>query len=146
MLVWISHYTARFVFTNDYGKSLLQSKTGWSDADVLAQVQVQVTRHGKNGVDIVGKGVDKVLVPMAKERAKVDPTGVGDGFRAGFLAGRTWGCRGSPRRRSAACWPPWVLETVGTQEYVVKPHEFAERLAESYGDDVAADMLPLLTR
>jgi len=37
-----------------------------------------------------------------------------------------------------------VLETVGTQEYVVKPADFADRLAGSYGDDAAAEVLPYL--
>jgi adenosine kinase len=37
-----------------------------------------------------------------------------------------------------------VLETVGTQEYQVKPADFAERLAESYGDEAAADIAPHL--
>ncbi|HEX8306219.1 MAG TPA: carbohydrate kinase family protein [Jatrophihabitans sp.] len=137
---------AELLFTNDYEKSLLESKTGWSDADVLAQVEVQVTTHGKNGVDIVGKGVDRVYVPVAKERAKVDPTGVGDGFRAGFLAGRTWGLSWERSAQVGSLLATLVLETVGTQEYVVKAHEFADRLAESYGDDAAADVLPLLTR
>ena len=36
----------------------------------------------------------------------------------------------------------YVLETVGTQEYEIKPSEFADRLAESYGDDCAAEVLP----
>ena len=31
-----------------------------------------------------------------------------------------------------------------TQEYVVKSHDFADRLAESYGDDCASEVLPLL--
>jgi adenosine kinase len=37
-----------------------------------------------------------------------------------------------------------VLETVGTQEYQVKAADFADRLAESYGDDCASDVLPYL--
>jgi adenosine kinase len=37
-----------------------------------------------------------------------------------------------------------VLETVGTQEYEVKKPNFGERLAESYGDDCAAEVLPHL--
>ena len=137
---------AELLFTNDYEKSLLESKTGWSDADVLAQVGVQVTTHGKNGVDIVAADMERVHVPVARERAKVDPTGVGDGFRAGFLAGRTWGLSWERSAQVGSLLATLVLETVGTQEYVVKPHEFADRLAESYGDDAAADVLPLLTR
>jgi len=120
---------AELLFTNDYEKSLLESKTGWSGADVLAQVQV--TTHGKNGVDIVGRGVEKVHVPVARERAKVDPTGVGDGFRAGFLAGRTWGLSWERSAQVGSLLATLVLETVGTQEYEVKAHEFADRLAES---------------
>jgi adenosine kinase len=137
---------AELLFTNDYEKSLLESKTGWSEADVLAQVGVQVTTHGKNGADIVGADLERVHVPVAKERAKVDPTGVGDGFRAGFLTGRTWGLSWERSAQVGSLLATLVLETVGTQEYVVKPHEFADRLAESYGDDAAADVLPLLTR
>ena len=37
-----------------------------------------------------------------------------------------------------------MLETVGTQEYEVKPADFADRLAESYGDECAAEVLPHL--
>ena len=56
-------------------------------------------------------------MPALPEKAKVDPTGVGDGFRAGFLAGRS---RALGLQRSAelgSLMATLVLETVGTQEY-----------------------------
>jgi len=37
-----------------------------------------------------------------------------------------------------------VLETVGPQEYDVRPDFFLKRLADSYGDEAAADVLPHL--
>ena len=37
-----------------------------------------------------------------------------------------------------------MLETVGTQEYQVKRPDFVDRLAESYGDDAAAEIGPAL--
>jgi adenosine kinase len=135
---------AELLFTNDYEKNLLESKAGWTDADVMAQIGVRVTTQGKNGVEIVGKDVELVHVPVAKERAKVDPTGVGDGFRGGFLAARTWGLSWERSAQVGSLLATLVLETVGTQEYEVKPADFADRLAESYGDDVAAEVLPLL--
>jgi adenosine kinase len=67
------------------------ARTGWSEAELLSQVSVQITTHGKNGADITGRDLERVHIPVAKERAKVDPTGVGDGFRAGLLTGRTRG-------------------------------------------------------
>ena len=135
---------ADLLFTNDYEKSLLESKTGLTEDEVLKMVGVRVTTLGSRGVEIVGRDVEHVHVPVAKERAKVDPTGVGDAFRAGFLTAREWGL---PWQRSAevgSLLATLVLETVGTQEYVVKPNEFGERLAESYGDDSATEVLPYL--
>jgi adenosine kinase len=73
---------ADLLFTNDYEKSLLESKTGLSEADVLAQVNIRVTTLGSRGVEIVGRDIETVRVPVAKERAKADPTGVGDALRA----------------------------------------------------------------
>jgi adenosine kinase len=135
---------AELLFTNDYEKNLLESKTGWSEAEVIAQVGVRITTQGKQGVEIIGRDIDRVHVPVAKERTKVDPTGVGDGFRAGFLAGRTWGLSWERSAQVGSLLATLVLETVGTQEYEVKPLDFAERLSESYGDDAAAEVLPLL--
>jgi adenosine kinase len=135
---------ADLLFTNDYEKSLLENKTGLSESDVLARVGVRITTLGSRGVEIVGRDAERVHVPVAKERAKVDPTGVGDAFRAGFLTSREWGLTWERSAQVGSLLATMVLETVGTQEYVVKPHEFADRLAESYGDGVAAEVLPYL--
>ncbi len=47
---------ADLLFTNDYELGLLQSKTGWTDAEILAQVGYRVTTHGPRGVEVVGRG------------------------------------------------------------------------------------------
>jgi adenosine kinase len=135
---------ADLLFTNDYEKNLLESKSGRSEADVMAMVGVRVTTLGSQGVEIVGHDIEPVRVPVAKERAKADPTGVGDGFRAGLLTGREWGLSWERAAQVGSLLATLVLETVGTQEYSVKPADFAERLAESYGDDAAAEVLPHL--
>jgi len=135
---------ADLLFTNDYEKSLLESKTGYSEADIRAMVNVQVTTLGSKGVEITGRDVERVHVPVAKEREKADPTGVGDAFRAGLLTAREWGLSWERSAQVGSLLATMVLETVGTQEYVVKPADFADRLAESYGDDAAAEVLPYL--
>ena len=136
---------ADLLFTNDYEKSLLESKTGLSEDDVMSRIGVRVTTLGSKGVEIVGRDVDYVHVPCAKEREKSDPTGVGDGFRAGFLTARDWGLSWQRAAEVGSLLATLVLETVGTQEYVVKPNDFADRLADSYGDECAAEVLPYLT-
>lgn len=136
---------ASLLFTNDYEKSLLEQKSGLSDADVLKRVDVRVTTLGSRGVEIRGHDIEPVHVPVARELGKIDPTGVGDGFRAGFLTARAWGLSWQRSAQVGSLLATLVLETVGTQEYVVDPHDFADRLARSYGDEVAADVLSRLT-
>lgn len=82
---------ATYLFTNDYEWDLLLSKTGWSEADVMAQIQLRVTTLGAKGVDLVKCDGTRVHVSVVPETSQVDPTGVGDAFRAGFLTGRSAG-------------------------------------------------------
>ncbi len=41
---------AKYLFTNDYEWDLMLSKTGWTEADVMAQVDLRVTTLGPKGV------------------------------------------------------------------------------------------------
>jgi adenosine kinase len=135
---------AEYLLTNDYEKNLLESKTGYSAGEVLDRVKVRVTTLGPQGVEISGRGIEEIHVPCARELAKHDPTGVGDGFRAGFFAGLSWGLSLERSAQIGCLVATYVIETIGTQEYVIKPDEFAKRLAEAYGDDAAADLVPHL--
>ena len=135
---------AEYLLTNDYEKDLLESKTGLSDAEVLERVGIRVTTLGKDGVSITGREIEPIRVPVAREVQAYDPTGVGDGFRAGFFTARSWGVGLERSAQVGALLATLVLETVGTQEYTVRPDEFAKRLAESYGDDAADEIGPFL--
>lgn len=135
---------ATYLLTNEYEKDLLESKTGLSDAQVLDRVGIRVTTLGKDGIRITGRQVETVQVPIAREIHAYDPTGVGDGFRSGFFTGLSWGLSLERSAQVGALLATMVLETVGTQEYVVREAEFVKRLGESYGDDAAADVRPHL--
>jgi adenosine kinase len=135
---------AAYLLTNDYEKKLLESKTGLSDAEVLDRVGVRVTTLGRDGVAITGREIEPTHVPVAREVQAYDPTGVGDGFRAGFFAARSWGLGLERCAQVGALLATLVLETVGTQEYTLRSDEFAKRLAESYGDAAADEVLPYL--
>jgi adenosine kinase len=135
---------ASLLFTNEYEKSLLESKTGLSEAEIMQRVDVRVTTLGSRGVEITGRGVDLLHVPIAKEHAKLDPTGVGDGFRAGFLTARSWDLSWERSAQVGSLLATLVLETVGPQEYQVRRDDFLKRLDESYGPDAAAEVRPHL--
>jgi len=136
---------AAYLFTNEYEKDLLESKTGLSDEDVLDRVGIRVTTLGKDGVAITGRDIDPIRVPVAREIHAYDPTGVGDGFRAGFFAARSWGLPLERCAQVGALLATLVLETVGTQEYTITPGEFVKRLGESFGDDAADEVVAHLS-
>jgi len=131
---------AKFLLTNEYEKSLLEQKSGLTEAEILDRVEVRVTTLGKDGARITGKGIDPIHVPVAREITAYDPTGVGDGFRSGFFAGLSWGLSLERSAQVGALLATLVLETVGTQEYAVYPDEFVKRLAESYGEAAADEV------
>jgi adenosine kinase len=131
---------ATYLITNEYENDLLESKTGLSPAQVLDRVGTRITTLGKDGVRITGKARDPIHVPVAQNVHACDPTGVGDGFRSGFFAARSWGLALERSAQVGSVLATLVLETVGPQEYEVRPDIFIKRLAESYGDECAADI------
>jgi adenosine kinase len=135
---------ATYLLTNEYEKELLESKTGLSDAQVLDRVGIRVTTLGKDGVMITGRSIEPVHVPVAQEVQAYDPTGVGDGFRAGFFTARSWGLGLERSAQVGALLATMVLETVGTQEYQIRTEDFLKRLRASYGDGAADEVAPHL--
>jgi adenosine kinase len=110
---------ARFLFTNDYERNLLTYKTGWSVPEVLDRVGTWITTRGRQGATIESGDRPPIRVDAVATDRKADPTGVGDAFRAGFLAG-TARDLGTERSAHLGCTlATLVLETVGTQEYQV---------------------------
>lgn len=131
---------AELLFTNDYELGLLKSKTGWSDQDVLDVVGHRVTTLGSKGVEIVAADGSRLTVAALPEKSKTDPTGVGDAFRAGFLAGRARSLTFERSAQLGSLMATLTLETVGTQEYQLDRDVARVRLADAYGEDAAADI------
>src|SRR3954470_3006949 len=69
---------AAILFSNEYESHMIQQKTGWTAAEVLDRVGVQVTTLGKDGRRISRQGEEPVVLPAAREVVAVEPTGVGD--------------------------------------------------------------------
>ncbi|GGR94564.1 kinase [Streptomyces aureoverticillatus] len=131
---------ATYLFSNEYEKGLIESKTGWNDAEILARVGHRVTTLGANGVRIEAAGQDPVEVGVPEEKAKVEPTGVGDAFRAGFLSGLSWGVSHERAAQIGCMLATLVIETTGTQEYELHRAQFMERFTKQYGHEAAEEV------
>ncbi|MGY9065868.1 carbohydrate kinase family protein [Streptomyces murinus] len=128
---------ARWLFTNEYEAALLLERTGLTVPQVLRRVGCWVTTEGAAGVRVRRDGHPELTVPAVPVPGAVDPTGVGDAFRAGFLAGTAWDL---PERHAAQLGcvvAATVLDHVGTQEYRLYRDPLLARLRSTYGVDCA---------
>jgi adenosine kinase len=131
---------AAILFSNEYESHVIEKKTGWTAEEVLERVGYQVTTLGKDGVRVTDKDGLKIEVAAAKNVKAIEPTGVGDAFRSGFLAAVNWGLSIERACQLGCVLAAYVVETVGTQEYSFTGEEFAARVRESYGDDAADEI------
>lgn len=137
---------AAYLLTNEYEAALTEQKTGWTSQQVLDRVGTRVTTLGPNGVRVERAGEEPIEVKAPPERSKTDPTGVGDAFRAGFLAGVAWGLDHRRAAELGSMLATLVIETVGTQEYDLQTSRFLSRYREFYGEEAADQVAGHLPR
>lgn len=131
---------ARYLFTNEYEQTLLLRKTGWPTEEMLRHVGTWVITTGPKGVIIETGGHPPVQVTAAVPRRWADPTGGGDAFRAGFLAGISRGLAPERAAQLGCVMATLVLETTGTQEYGLDRGDLRARLTEAYGAAAAEEV------
>ena len=131
---------AAYLFLNEYELALAMQKTGWSDREILEHVKVRVVTLGSNGAKVESAAGEFVQVGVPKEKSKTDPTGVGDSFRSGFIAGLAWGLNHERCAQLGSLIATYVIETMGTQEYRFTSAEFLARFEGAYGAEAAAEI------
>jgi adenosine kinase len=131
---------ASYLFLNEYELALAMQKTGWTDREILERVKYRVVTLGSMGAKVESATGEFVQVACPQEKSKTDPTGVGDSFRSGFIAGLAWGLSHERCAQLGALIATYVIETLGTQEYRFTPAEFVARFAEAYGQTAADEI------
>jgi adenosine kinase len=136
---------AAYLFLNEYELALAMQKTGWSDREILEHVKIRVVTLGSKGAKVESAAGEFVQVGVPQEKSKTDPTGVGDSFRSGFIAGLAWGLSHERCAQLGSLIATYVIETMGTQEYRFTSAEFLARFEGAYGADAAAEIAPHLS-
>ncbi|SHK72681.1 adenosine kinase [Pseudonocardia thermophila] len=131
---------ARYLFSNEYEWELLQRRTHWTEREIAARVDLRVTTLGSKGCLIVDSSGAELLVEAVPARQIVDPTGVGDAFRAGFLSGVTGGLGLERAAQLGALIATLVLETSGPQEWQLDLPDAAARITAAYGPRAGAEI------
>ncbi len=131
---------AEILFSNEYESALITQKTGWTADEVLGRVGTWVVTLGAGGVRVDRAGGASLKVPAVAGVSAVDPTGVGDAFRAGYLAGTEWALSPERAAQLGCVLAAYVVERVGTQEYSVHRRRFVDRFSAAYGAEAAAEV------
>jgi adenosine kinase len=135
---------ADYLFGNEYEEALIERKSGWDSAEILARVGIRITTLGPAGARIDRQGQPTVTVPAVPDAQPTDPTGSGDAFRSGFLAAVAWGLSLERAAQLGNLMAVHALEATGPQEYNLKPGPLTDRFATAYGDAAAAEVATYL--
>lgn len=123
---------AALVICNDYEFELIRQKTGLDEAGVLARAAALVITKGENGCSIFQRG-GTTDVPAVTPRRLVDPTGVGDAFRGGFMKGMAGRAPYDVCARLGSVAATYALEHLGGQSHAYSWQEFRSRYEASFG-------------
>ncbi len=130
---------AHFLFCNDYEFGLISKKTGWSLDQILEHVNILVITRGKDGADLYMDG-ESVHIPTVPEDEIVDPTGVGDSFRGGFLTGYSQGFDWKLCGEIGSLAAVYCLEQRGPQSHSYTREEFVARFRRHFDDGGKLDV------
>ena len=142
---------ARVLICNDYEFELIRQKTGMDEPQVLEQGSALVITRGDAGCSVyevaggrgqaaggespqgTGNSGTRTDVPAIKPHRIVDPTGVGDAFRGGFMKGMALGKPFKECAQLGAVAATYALEHLGGQSHAYTIKEFSDRYAEHFG-------------
>jgi adenosine kinase len=124
---------AQILMVNEYEFGMISEKTGWSVADVTSHVEALIITLGEQGSAIYAEG-RSIDIPVAPPVQIVDPTGVGDAYRGGFVKGLALGASWEIAGQMGAVAAAYVLEQKGTQNHTYTRAEFVDRYRRHFDD------------
>lgn len=126
---------AQVVIVNSYEFDLLKQKTELSELELIQKIPTLIITRGAKGSDIFNLG-KHTHIGIAKPKEVVDPTGVGDAYRAGIISGMICGFDWKLTGQMAATIASFAIEEYGTQNHYFELEEFNERLKKAFNKEV----------
>jgi adenosine kinase len=107
---------------------------------MLKHVDIIIVTRGELGASIYAEGKE-FSIPVVPTDHIVDPTGVGDAFRGGFLIGYSKGWDWKLCGEIGALAATYCLEQRGPQNHHYSRPEFISRFRQYFPDDGKLDTL-----
>ena len=126
---------------NDYELEMIQHRTGCTMDELKQLSELVVITLGREGSRIESRTASHAIAP-APARAEVDPTGAGDAYRSGLVAGLLRGLAVPAAGAVASLAATYAVEQVGTIEHGYSHEEFGERFKEAFGVPLPPELWP----
>lgn len=117
---------------NDYEIYLILEKAGMTKNQLRKTTKIVITTLGEKG-SLIESSDQRISVGVAKPAKVVDPTGAGDAYIAGFIAGYTRQLHLQICGQLGAVAATYAIEQYGTQNHTFTMKEFNDRYKESFG-------------
>jgi adenosine kinase len=123
---------AYIVICNDYEFELIRQKTGLTEDAVLKEAKTLLITRGEHGSSVYTAG-RRVDIAAVRPQRIVDPTGVGDAYRAGLMKGMAMGLSHEVAAQMGSVAATYVLEHLGGQSHAYTWPEFQQRYEKHFG-------------
>lgn len=121
---------ATYIIGNDYEINVIKKRVkDWND---FFSKKIIITTQGEKGATIEERGQTHEIKSCPPAQV-VDPTGAGDAWRSGFLAGLTKNLDLQICGQIGAVAASYAIEKYGTQEHTYTKEEFLNRYRQTYG-------------
>jgi len=131
---------AHLLVINKYESEIICKKIGIDAHELRELVNILIVTQGKHGSEIYTEG-RLTHVDVFPTEEILDPTGVGDGYRAGLLRGIAADLPLELSAQMGSLSAAYVLEQVGTQNHTFTVEDFVARFRTHFDDEGQLDVL-----
>jgi len=120
---------AKYIIGNEYEMEIMKNRV--PTAKKIFSDKIVITTLGEKGAVIEAGGKKYKILPV-KVKQVVDPTGAGDAWRSGFLAGLEKGVDLKTAGEMGSVVASFVVEKYGCQEHTYTKKQFQDRYRQTY--------------
>jgi adenosine kinase len=128
------------LFVNEYEFSLIEKHTGMTMDEIKNNLEIMVITKGENGSTVITKDEEYVIKAVPPEEI-IDPTGIGDAYRGGFLTGYSFHLDLKLCGEIGALAAAYCLEADGPQSHYYTREDFIKRFRKHFDDRGKLDIL-----
>lgn len=128
------------LFVNEYEFSLIEKHTGMTLDEIKDCLEILVITKGESGSTVITKK-EELDIPAVPPEEILDPTGIGDAYRGGFLTGYSFQLDLKLCAEMGALAAAYCLEVDGPQSHHFTPETFIKRFREHFDDQGILDIL-----